>query len=57
MNGLGSGIMEIITALIGIALITLLVNKADNASKLIQTGGDTLNTLLRTVTLSNGYGG
>lgn len=54
MNGIGSGIMEIVTALIGVALIALLINKSQNTSQLIQTGGNTLNDLLRTVTLQNG---
>lgn len=54
MNGIGSGVMEIITALLGIALIALLVNKASSTSQLIQTSGNTLNDLIKTVTLQNG---
>jgi hypothetical protein len=48
--------MEIITALIGVALIALLINKSQNTAQLIQTGGSTLNDLLRTVSLQNGAG-
>lgn len=56
MNGIGSGIMEIATALLGIALIALLINRASDTSKLIETGGNTFNDLLKTVTLQNGMG-
>jgi hypothetical protein len=54
--GIGSGVMEIATALIGIALIALLVNRASDTSKLIQTTGGAFNDLLRTVTLQNSGG-
>lgn len=56
MNGIGSGIMEIATALLGIALIALLVNRASDTSKIIETSGNTFNDLLKTITLQNGMG-
>lgn len=56
MNSIGSGIMEIATALLGIALIALLVNRASDTSKIIETSGNTFNDLLKTVTLQNGMG-
>lgn len=56
MNSIGSGIMEIATALLGIALIALLINKASDTTKIIETSGNTFNDLLKTVTLQNGMG-
>lgn len=53
MNGLGSGILEIVMALIGVAVIALLVGNASKTSQLVSTAGSTLNDLLKTVTLSN----
>lgn len=54
MNGLIAGVMEVVMALIGIALIALLIGNASKTSQLIQTGGDTLAELLKVVTLQNG---
>lgn len=57
---IGSGIMEIATGLLGIALIALLVNRASDTSKLVTSTGSAFNQLLQTVTLQNGgasYGG
>lgn len=51
------GVLEIAMALIGVATITLLVNRADDAATLIKAGGGTFNMLLQTVTLQkSGYG-
>jgi len=55
-TGIGRGLMEIALGLMSIALIALLVNKADNTSKLVTTGADAFNGLLRTVTLQNNMG-
>lgn len=52
-TGIGTGLMEIASALLAIALIALLINKADNTSKLISTGTSAFDELLRTVTLQN----
>jgi hypothetical protein len=49
-------ISEIAFALIGVAAVALLVNRAQDASLLISTAGSTFDGLLRTVTLQNGYG-
>lgn len=56
MNGLGSGILEIAMALIGVAVIALLVGNASKTTQLISTAGSTFNDLLKTVTLSNSMG-
>jgi uncharacterized protein YoxC len=57
MNGLGSGILEIAMALIGVALLALLVGNASKTTAIISQAGDTFNDLLQTVTLQNGMGG
>lgn len=51
---IGSGVMEIATGLLGIALIALLVNRASDTSKLVTSSGNAFNQLLQTVTLQNG---
>jgi uncharacterized protein YoxC len=56
MNGLGSGILEIAMALIGVALLALLVGNASKTTAIISQAGDTFNSLLQTVTLQNGMG-
>jgi hypothetical protein len=50
------GVLEIAMALIGVATITLLVNRASDAATLIDAAGGTFNNLLRTVTLQDQYG-
>lgn len=55
-TGIGEGLLEVASGLMGIALIALILNRAGAASGLIQTGGSTFNTLLRTVTLQNNQG-
>lgn len=54
MNNIGSGILEIAMALIGVALLALLVGNAGKTTQIISQAGDTFNDLLRTVTLQNG---
>lgn len=56
MNGLGSGVLEIAMALIGVALLALLVGNSSKTTAIISQAGDTFNTLLQTVTLQNGMG-
>ena len=55
-TGVGEGLLEIASGLMGIALIALILNRADSASQLIQTGGSTFGNLLNIVTLQNGGG-
>lgn len=50
------GVFGIASALIGVAVLTLLIGQANNTKTVIATAGDTLNTLLKTVTLQNGMG-
>lgn len=47
------GIFEIAGALIGIALIALLINRSRGTAQVIQAGSSGLDRLLRTVTLQN----
>jgi hypothetical protein len=56
MNGLGSGILEIAMALIGVALLALLVGNSSKTTAIISQAGNTFNELLQTVTLQNGAG-
>lgn len=51
---MGHGILEVAMALIGVALIALLVGKAEKTSQVITSSGDAFNELLKTVTLQNG---
>lgn len=53
-TGIGSGLLEIASGLLGIALIALLLNRSRDASQLIKSGGSTFDALLRTVTLQGG---
>jgi uncharacterized protein YoxC len=56
MNGLGSGILEIAMALIGVALLALLVGNAGKTTQIISQAGNSFNDLLKTVTLQAGNG-
>lgn len=51
-NGLGSGLLEIAMALIGIALLALLIGNSSKTVQVIQGASNSLDQLLRTVTLS-----
>jgi hypothetical protein len=48
-TGVGAGIMSIASGLLGVALIALILNKADSASKLMNTGSSAYGSLLKTV--------
>ena len=55
-------VTEIITLILGISVLTLLINRSADSSRLIATSGQTLNSLIRTITLQNnmfgaGFGG
>ncbi|MHB8387518.1 MAG: hypothetical protein ACYDAO_09390 [Thermoplasmataceae archaeon] len=52
-EGLGRGILEIAMALIGVALVALLVRNSGGATNLVRGAGDTFNTLLQTVSAGN----
>ena len=52
-EGLGRGILEVAMALIGVALVALLVRNSSGAGQLVQTTGNTFNTLLNTVSAGN----
>ena len=53
---MGKEIYEIIALLVGLATITLVLNKSANTTAVISTSGNTLNNIFRTLTLqaSNG---
>ena len=53
---MGREIYEIIALLVGLATITLVLNKNANTTAVISTSGNTLNNIFRTLTLqaSNG---
>lgn len=55
-NGIGSGLLEIAMALIGVALLALLVGNASKTNSIISQAGETFNTLLQTVSLQNSMG-
>lgn len=55
-GGLGTGLLEIAMALLGIALVALLVNNASKAATLVQAGTQGFGNLLQIVTLQNGMG-
>lgn len=55
-GGLGSGLLEIAMALIGVALLALLVNRSSDTTKIISQAGDSFANLLAVVTLQNGSG-
>lgn len=56
VNGLGSGLLEIAMALIGIALLALLVGNSKQTTAIISQASSSFDNLLRTVTLQNGNG-
>ena len=53
---MGKNLTEIAALLIGVATITLLINRSGATVSIIKAGGETFNGLLRTVTLQSGYG-
>lgn len=46
-----SDIVKIITLILGIAVLTLIINKASDSVALIAAGGDAFNGILKTITL------
>lgn len=46
-------VTEIITLILGISVLTLLINKSVDSSRLISTSTQGLNSILRTITLQN----
>lgn len=55
-------VTEIITLILGISVLTLLINRSQDSSRLIATSTQGLNSILRTITLQNnmygsGFGG
>ena len=56
MGNLGADLFGIASALIGVALVALLVGNASKTTQLVQTSGNTFNELLQTVTLQGGSG-
>lgn len=55
-NGLGSGLLEIAMALIGIALIALLVGNSKKTVEVVSQASNSFGDLLRVVTLQGGNG-
>jgi len=51
---MGNGILEVAMALIGVALIALLVGRAEQTSQVVTSAGTAFNNLLKTVSLQNG---
>lgn len=56
-SGLGSGLLEIAMALIGIALLALLIGQSSKTTAVISQAGNTFNQLLDTVTLQGSGAG
>ena len=52
-TGIGKGVLEIATALMSIALIALIINKAGDVSKVVSSVTTGFGDLLRIVTLQN----
>lgn len=50
-------VTEIITLILGISVLTLLINRSGDSARLIQTSTQGLNSILRTITLQNGMYG
>lgn len=48
-TGVGDGLLSIASGLLGIALIVAIINRADNASKLLTSGANAYGGLLNTV--------
>lgn len=58
MDMLMRNVTEIVLAIVGVAMLALLLNRNANTVGVVQTGGTVLDNLLKTVTLQNGsYGG
>jgi hypothetical protein len=46
-----SDVVKIITIILGIAVLTLIINKASESVSLITASGNAFNSLLKTITL------
>lgn len=46
-----SDIMKIVSIILGIAVLTLIINKASDAANLITVSGNAFNGILKTITL------
>ncbi len=51
----GRDVTEIASALIGVALVALLVSNASGATKIVEATGQTFGGLLQIVTLQNNF--
>jgi hypothetical protein len=54
-TGIGAGILEITSALLGIALIALILNRSRDAANLINSSSNAFGGLLKIVTLQGGF--
>lgn len=52
---MGRDLTEIASALIGVALVALIISRSSDTVKIIEAGTTGFGGLLRTVTLQNGY--
>lgn len=50
------GVFEIATLLVGVSVLTLILNPKANTVPVVKAAGQTFNELLRTVTLQTGFG-
>lgn len=49
-NGIGSGLMQILSGVFGLALIALLINRSGSVSSLLNAGTSSVATLLNVAT-------
>lgn len=54
---MGDKIVHIASLMLGLAMVTLILNRYDAASTLVATTGQTFGGLLNILTLQNGMGG
>lgn len=55
-TGIGEGILTVLAAIASIALISMLVTRADQTSKLIKTAATGYESILRAATFQNNVG-
>ena len=55
-TGLGGGLLQIVMAILSIALIALLLNRSKDVTSIVSGAGSTLDKLINTVTLQNTMG-
>ena len=53
-TGIGDGIMSIVALTASIALVAMIISKADNASKLLMSGSQAYGNLLKTAMSGGG---